>query len=71
MLSREEVISFPRTLQELGGAADTTSTRKLIKATHNGTAPVPLSSQGSGPIPLVVPPSGGQLKRTSGDICAL
>ncbi|RPJ52343.1 MAG: site-2 protease family protein [Acidobacteria bacterium] len=34
MLSREDVISFLRTLQELGGGAGTTSTRTLIKATH-------------------------------------
>ena len=34
MLSREDVISFLRTLQELGGPAGTTSTRTLIKATH-------------------------------------
>ena len=34
MLSREDVISFLRTLQELGGPAGTTSTRTVIKATH-------------------------------------
>ncbi len=34
MLSREDVISFLRTLQEMGDVADTTSPRKLIKATQ-------------------------------------
>ena len=34
MLSREDVISFLRTVQELGGVAGATSTRTLIKATH-------------------------------------
>jgi len=34
MLSREDVISFLRTLQELGGVGGSTSPRTLIKATH-------------------------------------
>ena len=34
MLSREDVITFLRTVQELGGPAGTTSTRTVIKATH-------------------------------------
>ena len=34
MLSREDVISFLRTLQELGGAADSASTKNLMKAAH-------------------------------------